>query len=121
MSNNPVLTLVVHNLPLLGDYLKASPIMKMKVCAYEDDDSPPCEFEVNVPSVLPSTVGMVQRCGIVKLKIIQLLECIIDKLSLNLIHPVIMTSIHTSILVYLLFIYRFVEVVYKTSLEQYSS
>lgn len=56
-------------------------------------------FTFELPPVILTTVGQIQRSGVVKLKIVQLFECIISKEYYGLIHTMIMNSIHSTILV----------------------
>lgn len=93
-TNDPIIGLIERNLTLLSDYLKASSVLKMNVILEEGD---PFTFEL--PPVIVTTVGRIQRSGVVKLKIVQLFECIINKEYNGLIHSMIMNSIHSTILV----------------------
>lgn len=98
ISNNPVLGLIINNLPLLCKYLQSSPIQTMRISPTAEESG----AVIEVPPVITTTVGTIQRSGIVKLKIIQLIECVVDKLSLSLIHPIIMCKMHSILLVVLM-------------------
>lgn len=93
----------MNNLPILIHSLQAQILHKVTVFV-ENEQSIHSHYEI--PSILPSTTGSFQRCGVIKLKIIQLFECIIDKMCLNLIHPIIMNHVHSIFLVkHLIFTY----------------
>ena len=96
LSNDPVILLVMNNLPLLIHSLQAQTLHKVTVYV-ENEQAIQSHYEI--PSLLPSSIGSFQRCGVIKLKIIQLFECIIDKMCLNLIHPIIMNHVHSIFLV----------------------
>lgn len=91
--------MIERNLTLLSDYLKASSVLKMNVVLEEGE---PFTFEL--PPLILTTVGQIQRSGVVKLKIVQLFECIISKEYYGLIHAMIMNSIHSTILVWFIII-----------------
>lgn len=93
MTIDPVIRILVDNLPLLCNYLRSSPIQKIRIPVGEN------EVIFEIPPVIETTVGKVHRSGIVKIKLVQLIECLMDKRSVSLVHPVIMREFHSLLLV----------------------
>lgn len=58
----------------------------------------PIEFDLILEGKIESTVGQVMRAGIVKVRLVNLLECVVSRANLHSFHPMIMYGIHSSLL-----------------------
>ena len=95
VSDDPVLDLLVHNLVLVDAYLNASPLLTTTISV--DGVSTPFQLS----STLTTPLGTFQRAGIVKVRLIRLVECILRKASICAIHTIAMASLHSTFIVYL--------------------
>lgn len=87
-EGDPLLELVVSNLPLLAAYLQVSPSFHATVSSCASPPSSPLlraiaspqsfsPFVVKLGAELATTVGTVRRCGIVKVRLLSLLESVV--------------------------------------------
>ena len=93
VSDDPVLDLLVHNLVLVDAYLNASPLLTTTISV--DGVSTPFQLS----STLTTPLGTFQRSGIVKVRLIRLVECILRKASICAIHTIAMVSLHSTFIV----------------------
>ena len=93
VSDDPVLGLLVHNLVLVDAYLNASPLLTTTISV--DGVSTPFQLS----STLTTPLGTFQRSGIVKVRLIRLVECILRKASICAIHTIAMVSLHSTFIV----------------------
>ena len=127
-SPDPVIDLIQDNLPLISKYLSASPVLRVVVkprpfsgsfsesclssssssssssCMSSPDFLPHANssyssFLYEIPATLVLSAGKVLRAGIVKVRLVNLLECLMNRLNLPFIHALIVHDVIHAILV----------------------
>lgn len=108
-EGDPLLELVVSNLPLLAAYLQVSPSLHATVSCASPPSSPllraivPSQsfspFAVELGAELATTVGTVRRCGIVKVRLLFLLESVVKQGGLVASSILIALQINKTLLV----------------------
>lgn len=95
--DDPVLDLLIRNLALIDAYLKASPLL-ITTISVDGTISP-----YQLSSTLTTSLGTLQRAGIVKVHLIRMIECILRTASIHAIHTIAMVSLHSTLIVIRIF------------------
>ena len=92
-STDPVFELITRNLPLINSFLRAPSLL---IAELRTSSAP---FQFTLPSEIESSVGRIRRAGIVKVRLVNLLESVTKKTSICAIHTISMFSIHSTLVV----------------------
>lgn len=92
-STDPVFELITRNLPLVNSFLRAPSLL---IAELRTSSAP---FQFTLPSEIESSVGRIRRAGIVKVRLVNLLESVTKKTSICAIHTISMFSIHSTLVV----------------------